>query len=218
MGRTLTVKGIGKISVKPDYTVVSISLKVLNKVYDDAMEKAGMQIEALREALCAIGFEKQDLKTTGFNVHSRYNNERDKNGNYKNVFAGFECIHQLKLEFDFDMKKLALVLSALSTSSTEPEITVKFTVKDKSAVCEELLRNAVCTAEQKAKLLASASGVTLGDIASIDYNWDELDFISPTRYEASNDCFALKASARSIDIEPDDISVSDSVTIIWEIK
>ena len=116
MGRTLTVKGIGKISVKPDYTVVSISLKVLNKVYDDAMEKAGMQIEALREALCAIGFEKQDLKTTGFNVNSRYNNERDKNGNYKNVFAGFECIHQLKLEFDFDMKKLALVLSALSTS------------------------------------------------------------------------------------------------------
>ena len=39
MPRTITVKGVGKLSLKPDYTVVSLSLKTVSKVYDTAMSQ-----------------------------------------------------------------------------------------------------------------------------------------------------------------------------------
>ena len=37
MNRTITIKGIGKLSRKPDQVVVSLTLKATDKNYDKAM-------------------------------------------------------------------------------------------------------------------------------------------------------------------------------------
>lgn len=217
--RILTVNGTGKVSIKPDYTIISVSLDTKDKAYEKAVEKASVQIELLRTSLINIGFQKNDLKTTSFNVQARYESERDNKGNYKSVFAGFECIHQLKLAFDFDMQKLSCVLDALSKSLTEPRLDVNFTVKDKSSVNEEVLRNAVANAVCQAEILASASGVKLGDIISINYNRSELNMLSNARFAIADNCRAAAPMAmeKSIDIEPEDIDVSDTVSITWQI-
>ena len=56
-------------------------------------------------------------------------------------------------------------------------------------------------------------------VRSIDYNWGELHLYSPTRYEMEADCLMkISAAPTAMDIEPDDIDVSDSVTFVWEIK
>lgn len=38
MKRTITLKGIGRLSLKPDLTVVSLTLKTVRAVYDEAMD------------------------------------------------------------------------------------------------------------------------------------------------------------------------------------
>ena len=40
MARTITVKGIGKVSAKPDYVVFSMTLESKHKDYDKAMDMA----------------------------------------------------------------------------------------------------------------------------------------------------------------------------------
>lgn len=71
----------------------------------------------------------------------------------------------------------------------------------------------------KAEILTKASGVTLGELVSIDYNWGELHLYSPTRYEMEADCLMeISAAPTAMDIESDDIDVSDSVTFVWEIR
>lgn len=71
----------------------------------------------------------------------------------------------------------------------------------------------------KTEILTKASGVTLGELVSIDYNWGELHLCSPTRYEMEADCLMkISAAPTAMDIEPDDIDVSDSVTFVWEIR
>ena len=40
MARTITVKGIGKVSAKPDYVVLSITLESKHRDYDKAMGMA----------------------------------------------------------------------------------------------------------------------------------------------------------------------------------
>ena len=219
MNKTITIKGIGKLSLKPDQVVVSLTLKATDKNYDKAMNTAAKHLEQLRGALVGIGFTKDDLKTTNFNVGTEYESERDKNGNYKRIFIGYSVTHQLKLEFDFDSQRLSQTLGAIAACIAEPELNVQFTVKDKESVNAALLESACVNAKAKAGILAKASGVRLGDLISIDYNWGELHLFSPTQYDMEDACMRLSSAApTSIEIEPDDIDISDSVTFVWEIS
>lgn len=216
MARTITVKGIGKASAKPDYVVFSMTLESKHKDYDKAMDMAADHIQQLNETLCGIGFEKGSVKTTNFSVRTDYDRVKDRNGNYQNVFCGYEVTHNLKLAFGFDMGRLSLALSAIAGCLSHPQLSVAFTVKDATAINEAMLRSAAANAKKKAEILCEASGVTMGDLIAIDYNWGELDIYSHTRYDCCED--AIPLMAKSIDIDPDDIDVSDTATFIWEIK
>ena len=77
-------------------------------------------------------------------------------------------------------------------------------------------------AKDKADVLTGAAGVTLKDIQSIDYSWGEIDFeVHPmNRALMAEPCMAPmddSADSYDMDIEPDDIEVSDTVTVLWEI-
>jgi len=219
MPRTITVKGIGNVTAAPDYVVISMSLEAQDNDDDETMELAAKQIELLNSSLEAIGFEKKSIKTTSFNVRTDYERVKDRNGNYKSVFNGYICSHRLKVEFDFDTKRLAQTLYAISKCLAKPELSISFTVKDPAAVNKELLRSATINAKEKAVILCEASGVELGELLTIDYNWGELNIVSRTDYMLEDKCMAMPVGGLAdIEIEPDDIDVSDTATFVWEIK
>lgn len=84
-----------------------------------------------------------------------------------------------------------------------------------------LLGKAVADAKEKAAVLTQAAGSTLKDIQTIDYSWGEIDFeVQPiNRNLMMAECLSAPCSPGryDIDIEPDDIEVSDNVTVVWEI-
>lgn len=218
MPRTITVKGTGRLSVKPDYIVITMELDSLDKNYMALMESGAIQLQQIRDSLSSVGFEKDALKTTNFNVRTKYGSERDSNGNYKRIFEGFNCHHSLEVEFDFDSKRLTETLTALAECPSHPEFKIAFTVKNPTAVSEELLQEAAINAKKKAEILCKASEAKLGQLLTIDYNWSELNFYSRTKYSMEEKC--LKAPhfhMSSMDFEPDDIDVNDTVTFVWEI-
>lgn len=217
MNRTITVKGTGKASVSPDQTVVSLTLKSVDKDYDKAMALADAALERLQKALAGAGFEKSDIKTSAFNVTTEYENQPDQRGRYKAVFAGYACTQHCRLAFPMDTALLSRALTAISQSVSEPTIAIQFTVRDKGAVHEELLKNAAKNAREKAEILATAAGVYLGELLSIDYNWDEIVMTSPTDYRLEKACVDMREEM-DMDITPEDITVSDSVTFVWEIE
>ena len=205
--RTITVKGIGAVSVKPDLIVLRLSMETAEYEYDAAMKAAAEKIDFLNKALEAAGFEKKSAKTADFRVRADYDRLNDGKGNYTSVFMGYKCRHELKIEFDFDTKRLAKALS---------EISIDFTVKDSSAVSGELLKAAVKNAREKAEILCAASGAKLGELLSIDYNWGELHLYSATDYDVEGKCMTLGA-ADDMDIEPEEIKARDTATFAWEI-
>jgi len=217
MARTITVKGIGRVSAKPDYVVISMTLESNHKDYNKAMSLAADNIQHLNETLVGSGFEKDAVKTTNFNVRTDYEREKDRYGNYKSVFCGYEVTHQLKLSFDFDMDRLSQALSSIANCISHPQMSIAFTVKDATAISEEMLRAAAVNARQKAQILCNASDVELGDLIAIDYNWGEMDIYSHTRYDCCEEACAPMI-AKAIDIEPEDIDISDTATFVWEIK
>src|SRR5574344_1413349 len=109
------------------------------------------------------------------------------------------------------MTRLSQAPAAIPPRLAQPELSIAFTVKDARAVNEALLREATVNAKRKAELLCEASGVKLGQLLTIDYNWGELNIYSDTRYDM-DECLlaAPEMGPRPIDIEPDDIEVRDT--------
>lgn len=217
--KTITVKGIGSVSAKPDLIVISMTLESIDMSYEKSMAIAAEKINDLNCCLEKIGFDKSAVKTTSFNIDMRYENEKDNNGSYIRKFKGYVCSHSLKIEFDFDTKRLAETLQTISLSTAKPELNISFTVKDTNAVNEELLYSASINARKKAEILCRSSSVKLGALVSIDYNFGEINLLSNTRYSMNKECMAapLMKTSMALDFTPDDINVKDTVTFIWEI-
>ena len=67
-------------------------------------------------------------------------------------------------------------------------------------------------------ILAYASEFLLGEIISIDYSWDEIEVFSKPIDDFVINMAQSIENKIDIDIEADDIDLSDTVTIVWNIK
>lgn len=218
MAKTITIKGVGKATVKPDQVEICMTLASKDKVYENSMGMAAEQIDKLKKALEKAGFCEGSLKTTNFDIRTVYESIRDKDRNYVSVFDGYECTHNLKLVFDFETKRLSAALVAIAASRVNPKINIDFTVKNPAAVNEHILQDAAANAQRKAEILCAATGVKLGSLVCIDYNWGEVTYISQAKYAMEDCLMAASAAPCDIDIDPDDISAGDTVTFVWEIN
>ena len=217
--RIIRVTGRGTLKLRPDVTRLTITISGHEKDYADTVERSSRDTEALAAAVTPLGFERTALKTISFDVNARYEGINDKNGNYRRVFRGYEFSHILKLEFPSDNALLGRILYAMAHSSVDAEFDISYTVKDREAAQNELLGKAVEDAAAKARILSDAAGTRLGEIRSIDYSWGEIEMVARpmNRMVKMADCAVEQAYGCAMDIEPDDITVSDTVTVVWEI-
>lgn len=219
--RTIRVTGKGQIKVKPDMTRITITLEGLYPDYAETLRHSSEDTDSLKDVLAAFGFERTDLKTLSFNVDTEYESYKD-HGAYKQRFVGYRFRHLLKVEFDSDNERLGRILYALGNCELKPEFRISYTVKDPEAAKNELLGKAVKDAKEKAAVITAAAGVTLKDIQSIDYSWGEIEFEVSPMNRLMKACAPAPAACEDacydLDIEPDDIEVADTVTVVWEIS
>ena len=217
--RTIRVTGKGRIRVKPDRTRITLSLEGTCPEYGEALRRSSEDTERLKDLLTGFGFARTDLKTLNFGVNTEYESDQER-GTYKKRFIGYRFSHTVKVEFPSDNGRLGKILYALAHSAVKPEIRLSYTVGDEEAAKNELLGKAVSDAMEKAAVLTKAACVTLKDIRSIDYSWGQIDFeVRPMDLEFMK-CeppTAVRGMSYDPDIEPDDIEVTDTVTVVWEI-
>ncbi|MDE6725619.1 MAG: SIMPL domain-containing protein [Ruminiclostridium sp.] len=217
----LTVKGIGKISLSPDQTVIDITIESRDMDYNKTVDMQHEKTQELKNALTELGVDISKLKTSNFNVNTNYENIQTDNGRWERKFAGYIGTHHLSLKFGFDTEKLKWIISAVtSCKKANPIFNISFDVKDKESVNDKLLELAVSDAMKKAAVLSSAANVDLGGILSIDYDNEDVNYASPTTMHSTlyrgMDCG--KESAPDISFEPESIQSRAEVTVVWEIK
>ena len=218
--RTIRVTGKGRIKVRPDMTRITLTLEGTYSDYDETLYMSSKDTESLKDLLSSFGFERSDLKTLNFSVDTEYESYKDRDA-YKQRFDGYKFRHLMKVEFESDNDLLGRILYALAGCPVNPEFSLSYTVKDPEAAKNELLGKAIIDAKEKASVLTQAAGVALKEIQSIDYSWREIDFefspmSRPLMAPPSSDGM-MSSKSYAMDIEPDDIEVADTVTVIWEI-
>ena len=220
--RMLRVTGRGQLKVRPDMTRITMTLEGIRKDYTKALKVSSEDTEALKELLEQEGFSREKVKTLSFDVNMENESYRDKDGNWKSRFKGYQYRHTMKIEFPSDQKRLGNILYLLANHTTiRPEFRFSFFVGDVETSKNELLGKAVADAKEKAAVLASAAGCTLKGIVSIDYSWGEIELeVSPYKRTmlAEDAAMASDEACYEMDIEPDDIEMSDTVTVVWGIE
>jgi hypothetical protein len=222
MERTIRVTGKGKLSVKPDTIRLRLSLEEVQKDYESTLQLSTELVEMLKDVFEGLGFERKALKTLYFNVDTEYESYQDKDKSWKRRFMGYKFEHRMKIEFASDNVLLGKVLYALANSPVRPEFSIEYTVSDPEKCKNELLGKAVADSKEKAKVISEAAGVSLEEIMNIDYSWGEIDLVTKPMDEMMLRCYESSESCEpagyNIDIEADDIDVTDTVTVVWGIQ
>lgn len=221
MERIIKVTGKGKLSVKPDTIRLRINMEGKSKEYEETLRLSAENAELLKDLFEKLGFERKALKTLYFNVDTETEGYQDKDKSWKRRFKGYKFVHDTKIEFEADNVLLGRVLYALANCKIHPEFTIEYTVFDPEKCKNELLGKAVEDSMTKAHVLTSAAGVKLGDIVTIDYSWGEIDFVTRPMRDMMLECCApdcIETKGYNIDIEAEDIDVTDTVTVVWRIE
>lgn len=226
MERTIKVVGNGALTVKPDTIRLLLNLEGTRIDYNEVLELSARQIEELYSCLDVLDIPREDLKTLSFGVTTKNELQQDAQQLWKQVFIGYSFFQSLKLDIPNTNENLGKIIYAITGCSFSPHIQLQHVVKDTEAAKTELLENAVMDARKKAEIIARCAGVTLGEILSINYSWDDFDF--PYSSTCHNLCertldFDSAASpvnspSTPINPAPDDIKLSDTIMVIWKIQ
>lgn len=221
MERTIRVTGKGIIKVKPDIIRIIITLQDRYGDYEEAVRKSTESKGLLNKVLEEQGFDNKAVKTLSFNIQPVNESYQTKDKAWRNRLVGFEYTHRMKIEFPAENERLGKVLYALAHCPGEPEFRIEYTLSNPESAKNELLAKAVADSAVKAKVLADAAQVALGDIVNIDYSWGEIEFVSrpvmmSSKMSLMEDVYGT--DGYDLDIEADDIEQEDTVTVVWSIS
>lgn len=200
--RLVTVEGVGVCDVPPDSVRFECSLDGRCQDHAEAVRRSSECAVPLRDAIVRAGFPADILKTVSVSVRPYYENVHEGDV-YHTEFAGFEYDHRLRIDTDSDNGTIGRVMDAMVSADVQYNMTYR--LRDSAAAEAEARCRAVKDARVKAEQLASAGGVRLGKMMRIVYASQEE--AAPYR--------TMSIRANAPDIVPENIRVSDTVTVSW---
>ena len=209
--RSLKVQGRGHVSAEPDLVTLSFDIEAHSMEYAKSLHHLNKRVDALRNDISSSGLDTAELRTGSFSVRvaTRYEND-------VSVFDGYYASHRMRIELPLEKELLNEVLLSIAKGHSGAEFNLSFSVRDKAALRKKALEQAVQEARGNAEVLAAAAGVKLGKLIQMDYGWAEVRL-----YEQDVDMYCESASAlenHAPDIEPEEVTASDNVTLVYEIE
>ena len=203
--RTVTVTGNGIATAPAD--TAQITVGVVSE--DDTARKAlDENIDAMSEVVDQLkkeGISAKDIRTLNFSVNPRYQQSRDGK---KPEIIGYRATNMVNITVR-ELSQLGDILDQVVTLGSNQISGVRFSVDEPSKLLDEARKEAMKDANRKAKLLAKATGASLGKALKVQENYGPQPRPMMTRVEAR---------ARDVPIEPGEQTLRAQVTVTWQMK
>lgn len=207
----VSVSGEGKVSAPPDVANISLGVSVLAPSVAEARTQAAASLTAMVDSMKRNGVADKDIQTSQLSIYPEYD-YRDGNS----VLRGFRVQNSVNAKIrDIDTTG-KVVDEAVEAGGNNTQIQgISFTIDDPSELQEQARKAAVEDAKRKAEVLANAGGVSLGNPISIS---EGALNVPPIYYDAGRAAADSAAPLPETPIEPGELDVSISVTVVWAIK
>ena len=207
--RTVTVTGSGKVYLTPDIAYITIGVHTEGENAAEAVASNNAQAQEVIDALLAQGIAEKDIQTTNFSIYPQqeYDTEGKPTGKIKYIVDNSVFVTVR------DITNVGDVLDAAVTAGANTINGIQFDVADKTAALSEAREAAVNDAGVKAEELASAAGVTLGDVQTIsEYTSGGPQPMYDMRAAAP------MAEAASVPIQTGQMLLTVEVNMVYEIR
>lgn len=215
MERIITVIGRGAIHVVPDVTRLEVKIESNFKSYQDAYDRAK---ENFSQMVKILEYNKKPgslAKTILMDISDNEVSVKDKYGNhlcYKK--DGYKLEQKIKIDLGIDNILVNNIVRGVGKFIADAQISIGYTVQDPRPYQLKMLERAVKDAREKAQIMALTLGCVLAEVSEINYSHEDIYIYSQARNIHST-AEAKASTAESLDITPDDLAISDYVTVKW---
>ena len=214
---TISVEGRGAIHVVPDVTRLKINVNQWFENYEKAYAQ-GKENSSWMVKILEYNKKPGDLaKTISFNIEDHTFNEYDDNNHYIGQVKDGVMLNQVfKVDLPIDAQLVNCIVKGVGKFVPSAQIDIDYALQDERPSQLKMLKRAVVDAREKAEIMAEASGCSLGNVLSINYEFKYIYVASQARSIHSNS-EAMSSTSNSLEITPDDLVVSDTVSVVWEL-
>lgn len=205
---TISISGQGKVTAIPDIAKVRMGLQTEKNTVGEAQEENSKKMNRLIAALQEMGVEKEDVKTTNYNIYPNYDWNR---GN--RTLRGYMVDQNVSVTIR-DLDTVGLVMALAGEYDLNQASSLNFSIDKPEQYRQEARLLALKEAKTKAEALAKAAGVKLGKVVSFS------ESSAPSAVYRDMDYMVMEAGgAKAIapEIEAGSQEISVSVSVSFEI-
>jgi uncharacterized protein YggE len=208
--RTVTATGSAEITADPDEAVVYLRIETTGATAQEAKDANAEIADDVTTALIKTGLTMDDIETVNYNIWEDFDWV-----NGEQISKGFRATHNMKVtttEFD-DVGDI--VDAAVDAGALISYINFEMSLAKQNEYKAIAFAEASKDAKNKAQAIASGLDKELGELVEVgtsDYGYMPWRAMETVGMEAS----AVKAAAT--EISPEKITVSGTVTVVYQIK
>jgi uncharacterized protein len=161
----ITVRGTGRVSVRPDTAFVNVGVEARDPSLAAATADATQRMTATLARLKALGVADADIVTVGYSLDPIPAQRRTEQEPSRIVAYRVANIVRVRIR---DVGAAGRIVDGAVAAGANSVSALQFTVSDPARTEREARAQAVASAAGKARELAAAAGVPLGEVLSID--------------------------------------------------
>ena len=160
--RTIAVSGEGKVSVAPDSASFNVGVESSAKTVGAATAEVNARMKAVLDAVTQAGVPAKDVRTVRYDVTI----ERPWKDGKQQPIAGYRVSTAADVKVR-DLARLGKVLDAVTAAGSNQLQSLRMEKLDPRPQQLEALALAYAAAREKARAIAVAAGVELGEFLSV---------------------------------------------------
>ena len=212
--RLIRVSGNATVALAADTATMQIGVNTKKPTVQEAQKENAALMNAVLEALHAIGIEDQDIMTSQFNVSSMFDYSVSSLG--QEIRTQYYEVQNNVSVTVHDLSLIGQVLDAAMEAGANTSYGITFSSTKQNEAYQKALTRAVEDAMQKAGVLAAAAKVQLGNLVSMNATQNQY---AMGGYGISNAyVYEAKSMDRGTVITSGDITVSADVTLEYEFQ
>lgn len=200
----ITISGQGKVTAIPDIAKIRLGLQTEKSTVGQAQEENSEKINRLIAALKEMDVDKEDIKTTNYNIYPNYDWNRGSR-----TLRGYMVDQSVSITIR-DLDTVGQIMALAGKYDLNQSGSLSFSIDEPEQYRQEARLLALEEAKTKAEALAKAAGVKLGKVVSFS------ESSAPSYYPRAEvfglDSSAEKAAAPEIEAGSQEISVNVSVS------
>jgi uncharacterized protein YggE len=212
--RTITVSAEGKTTATPDLAEITFSVVSTGQNPQSLQTTNTGKMNAALQFLASQNIATSDIATTGYDLEPAYNYD---NSTQSNTITGYTLTQTVTVKIH-DLTNVATVLGGLAPLGVNQIGGVDFTFNDSDEFLAVARADAMNKAEVKAVQMASAAGVSLGEVVNVSENGIIPPPVLQYNTMAGSGMAVPEAAVSTPNIQPGSQDITDDVTITYALR